>query len=146
MKVYLASWFSSKDERKKQAQELRALGIGVTSRWLEETAKPNSDLKDFDDEYLRTTATMDIDDIRDADVFVLFTVDPNDGPCYRRGGRHWETGFACGVGKPILLVGPKENIFHHLSFVAQVDSWEAAKESLLWISAATYHDLSWFRL
>jgi nucleoside 2-deoxyribosyltransferase len=131
MKVYLASWFSSKNERKKQAEELNALGIGVTSRWLDEKAKPDSNMNEFDAKYLRDTAIMDLNDIRNCDVFVLFTVDPNDGPCHRRGGRHWETGYAYGIGKPIFVVGPKENIFHHLPFVGQVDTWEEAKEALV---------------
>jgi nucleoside 2-deoxyribosyltransferase len=130
MKVYLASWFSSKDERKKQAEELNALGIRVTSRWLDETAKPDSNMNEFDDKYLRDTAILDVEDIIDSNVFVLFTVDPNDGPCYRRGGRHWETGYAYALEKPILIVGPKENIFHHLPWTAQVDSWEDAKSWL----------------
>jgi hypothetical protein len=134
MKVYLASWFSSKDERNKQAEELRAAGIAVTSRWLEETAPPNSKLGDFDESFLRATAQMDKEDIQACTVFVLFTVDPNNGPCHRRGGRHWETGYAEGLGKPITIVGPRENIFHSLPFVAQFDTWEEAKKYLISIA------------
>jgi nucleoside 2-deoxyribosyltransferase len=132
MKVYLASWFSSKLERKAHAHELEALGIAVTSRWLKERAHPTSQMSEFDDTYLANTAQVDVQDIEDADVVVLFTVHPENGPCHRRGGRHFEAGLAVGLGKLLIICGPRENVFHYLGEpqIRQFDTWEQVKEVL----------------
>ena len=45
-------------------------------------------------------------------MLLLFTVDPDERT--RRGGRHVEYGVALGLGKLTAIVGPRENIFHHL--------------------------------
>jgi len=128
MKVYLASRFSRKDEMIKKAEELRDLNIEVTSRWITEAANGNAKLRDYDDAYLLNTATTDIEDIEKADTFVLFSENPEEA--YVRGGRHWETGYAYARGKTILVVGPKENIFHYFPECIVVDNWKDARKSL----------------
>lgn len=140
LRVYLASWFDSKDERAKQAQELRSLGIEVTSRWLEE----RTDIK-IDDAFLNDTANVDIEDIEQANVLVIFTPDvalPKPGAAVRpgeekdqpltckswaRGGRNFEQGYFYammrffeylpldiqGRGKRELVIcGKRETLFH----------------------------------
>ena len=68
-------------------------------------------------------------DIEQADLLAIFTIDPL-GPAKPRGGRHWETGFARGLGKEVVVIGPRENIFHFLPEVKQFDSKEDAKQYL----------------
>ncbi len=93
-------------------QELQRLGFVVTSTWMEEPDDPNVSLKDVDDDVLAEYARRDVEEINDADTLVLFTVDPDEKA--RRGGRHVEYGYALGKGKTVCVVGPRDNIFHHL--------------------------------
>lgn len=129
MKVYLAARFSQKNEIAKLAEELRAAGVEVTSRWLNEKAPANSTMDQYSDEYLRETAAIDLEDIDAADALVLFTVNPKEPTV--RGGRHTEFGYAMGRGLGLMIVGPRENIFHYLPAVVQRDTWEEAKDVLL---------------
>jgi len=131
MKVYLAAWFSSKNETLAKAEELRACGIEVTSRWLDEKVAPATLMSDVTEDYLTQTAQIDIQDIDAADALVLLTVDPENGPCHRRGGRHFESGYAAGRGKTLIICGPKENVFHYTPGVQQFDTWQETKEFLL---------------
>ena len=39
------------------------------------------------------------------------------------GGRHVEFGVAVEAGKPIYVIGGKENIFHWLPGVSHYDTW-----------------------
>ena len=100
MKVYLASWFASLPVIKQRAEDLRANGIQVTSRWLEEKVKPTVQIKDVEDDYLRETAMVDIHDILIADTLVLNVPSADDLKTaniplssWARGGRHFEAGF-----------------------------------------------------
>jgi nucleoside 2-deoxyribosyltransferase len=143
MKVYLAGMFFTIKDRKAQATELRALGIGVTSRWVEETVPHTVEVKDVPDKYLEETAVADIDDIEACDVFVEFV--PSDTELVdvtvrasSRGGRHFEMGYAYCAGKTIFVVGPKENVFHHLPEgfrnkprIRHFATWEDVKFALM---------------
>jgi len=119
MKVYLAGMFSTIATRKAQAAELRASGIEVTSRWIDETVPHNVEMKDVPEQYLAETAIADVEDIDAATFFVEFV--PTDRELVAatvqsssRGGRHFEMGYAYHAGLVILVVGPKENVFHYL--------------------------------
>lgn len=136
MKVYLASWFASKDEMNKRAADLRAAGIEVTSRWLEEKVASTVKITDVSKEYLRETARVDIEDILQSNMVVLNVPSESDlssesipVSSWARGGRHFEAGFQYAtmmfyhnlpmviqdIGpRYLILVGHKENVFHHL--------------------------------
>jgi hypothetical protein len=136
MKVYLASWFASKDEMKKRAEDLQKLGIESTARWINEVIDGQTQIKDVDKSYLKGTARIDIEDILTADTMILNVPSEEDLESYNlplstwaRGGRHFEAGFQYatmflfeqlpeyikerGVRK-LILVGHKENVFHYL--------------------------------
>ena len=55
------------------------------------------------------------EDVTSADVVVSFTEAPRSSAS--RGGRHVEYGIALGLGKRVLVVGYRENIFHWLPHV-----------------------------
>lgn len=129
MNVYIAAPFSWKDEINDYATELRSLGINVTSSWLEEKADPKCTLDQFQDSYHEEIAAVDVRDIDAAQVVAVFTIDPL-GPPKPRGGRHWETGYAYGRNKEVIVIGPKENIFHYLSDVKTFGTKEEAKKYL----------------
>jgi hypothetical protein len=100
------------------AAELRRMGHTVTSRWLEESSRP--DCGTLPDGRSRIAppedrgafAAQDIEDVRAADVVVSFT-ESDDAPA-SRGGRHVEYGAAFAWGKRLVVVGHRENVFHHL--------------------------------
>jgi nucleoside 2-deoxyribosyltransferase len=126
MKVYLASRYSTKPQMEEYAKELRSLGIEVTSRWLEETHASDADISV---ELKRKYALMDLEDVGFADVLVFFSVEPTTPMV--RGGRHVEFGYALGLGIPIIVVGPKENIFHFTPYVQHVNNWAQALNEIL---------------
>src|ERR1700676_3526460 len=122
MKIYLAARYSLKKEIRKKTKNLINLGHQISSSWLQEPHNPNIQLTEISDELNSFYANQDIEDIRRADWLVLFSQSPTLPGV--RGGRHVEFGYALGLGKKLMVVGPKENIFHHLPNVIQVDTWE----------------------
>ena len=132
MRVYLGGPYAWKDRISKCAEEARAAGIEITSGWLEEPHKPDTQLADLDEQTHELYANRDLEDIDRADVFVLFAVPATDTPI-PRAGRHVEFGYALHARIPIYVVGnAKENIFHHLpGRVKHVENWDAALEILI---------------
>lgn len=121
MKIYLAGAWSRREELRGYADDVGLLGLEeCVSRWLwveeQEDQPPEADL----DRY----AEMDIEDVRSCDLLVLFS---GGG----RGGRHVETGVALALGKPVLVVGERENIFHHLC--PCVGSWRDVQPVVEWL-------------
>lgn len=68
-------------------------------------------------------AVEDIEDIDAADALIAFTEAPGDTPGRSRGGRHVEFGYAIGKGKPVCIVGIRENVFCHLPQVMHFDTF-----------------------
>ena len=66
-------------------------------------------------------AQDDYADVYEADALIVFT--ERTRSTHSRGGRHVEVGLALAWGKPVLVVGPLENIFYTLPFCAHVDVW-----------------------
>jgi len=120
MRVYLAAQFGRRSELVQYAAQLKEKGWNVTSRWLfEDTSTPtNITLADCAEDYKVRCAVRDIEDINISDILVFFS-EVNMTP---RGSRHVEFGYAFGLGKKVMVIGPKENIFHEL--VEQYDTWE----------------------
>ena len=128
MKIYLAAAFARKNEIAEKSQELENLGIKVTSTWPWEEAAPNSHLHDVSNEYLVRNGRKDLREIIASDAVILFTQSPLTPFC--RGGRMHEAGFAMGLGKTLIVCGPRENIFHYLPEVRQFNTWEELKATL----------------
>jgi hypothetical protein len=105
MRIYLAARFDRSSEMLDVAATLSRAGHFVTSRWIH--GRQNApDL---------VSAVEDIEDLADADCLVSFTERPTEGVSWAaRGGRHVEFGVAVATGKRVCVVGPRENIFHHL--------------------------------
>ena len=126
--VYLAAPYSTKDVIMQYANELRAVGVAVTSSWLEEPHAPNTQMAELTDEVHEKYAIRDVEDIDAADAFVLFT-DPTKAVV--RQGRTFEFGYAVAKGKTIVIVGTEhENIFHYLPGLYRFPNWTAAKFAL----------------
>ena len=132
MKVYIAAPYSMKDTIKERAAELNALGIIVTSSWLNEPHKPTTQMSELPHEVHQKYAVQDVLDVAAAEIIVFHT-DPT--KTIVRAGRHVEFGIAVGIGltrqMDIFVVGEdRENIFHHLPQVRHFATWEAAKNAL----------------
>lgn len=101
MKVYIAGRYRKLAELAIERDKFTAAGIECTSSWLDNKEEGMS----FED-----IACTDLNDVHKADVLVVYT-EPYGTPV-PGGGRHVETGYALGVGMPIIVVGPLENVFH----------------------------------
>jgi hypothetical protein len=121
MKVYLAARYSQKDEMNIYAEDLRKMGYTVTASWIAEPHAPGTKLDEIPKAKLWEYQLQDLRDIDEADGLIFFSQDPTTPTV--RGGRHVEFGYALAQRKPILVVGPRENIFHYNINVTQVDSW-----------------------
>jgi hypothetical protein len=105
MRIYLASRFDRSAEMREVAGRLAAAGHFVTSRWIH-GRQVGPDL---------VSAIEDVEDLASADCLVSFTEHATRmAPWTARGGRHVEFGIALAARKRLCVVGPRENIFHHL--------------------------------
>jgi nucleoside 2-deoxyribosyltransferase len=123
MKIYLAARYSRRDQMRELAAELRRMGHTVTSRWLEtEWANRPDQSSAAPPEYRAKYACIDLDDVCAAEMVVNFTEAPGDGS---RGGRHVEYGYALALGKRIVVIGFRENLFHeHPAVQFHASQWD----------------------
>lgn len=126
--VYFAACFSRQTELLGYAAELHERGFLVRSRWLDSPTKLRAD------ELHRggrgaEVARMDLEDLRGADVCIAFT-ETIDASERGRGGRHTELGIALGLGQLVLIVGPREHVFHCLPDVVHHPDWRSARSWL----------------
>lgn len=114
-KVYLTAQYSRVKELRIYRDELHTLGYNVQARWLDRECEANDPTQQW--------ASEDWDDLRWADTIVVFT----DG----EGGdakRHVEFGMAVALQSHnwrlrIVLIGPRECIFHYLPKVRRFNTW-----------------------
>lgn len=135
MKVYLAARFSRKDELCRYDAELSLCDIEVTSRWLWGSHDWSGTADDaIPVEVLARFAREDLEDIEASDVVIAFTEPSGAGPA--RSGRHFEAGYTYAIGKPLIVVGPVENVFYALPEVTVCQTWEDALQLVLNASTA----------
>lgn len=113
MKYYISAPYPCRDDAIEVMHKLEALGHTITSRWLKSP-----------DELADEHARKDLADVAEADVLLALNYAgwENKGT----GGRHVELGYAIALGKRIVLVGARSNIFHYLSdvmVVANIEEW-----------------------
>jgi hypothetical protein len=128
MKLYLAAQYGRKEEIKLAARLLTADGHEITSTWINEPYPPTATLADLQESKLRELAEQDLSELHQAEGIVFFSEDPNTP--IKRGGRHVEFGFCLAFDKRLVVVGPRENIFHYLSDVEAYPSLEVARVAL----------------
>lgn len=112
MKVYIAAPYELHGKACATASWLESQGIEVTSSWLNPGTFGNDD----------KTARLDLDDVARADL--LLALNPEAWRKSGTGGRHVELGYALALGKQIVLVGVRTNVFHHLDCVRVIERVE----------------------
>ena len=128
-KIYLAARFSRRDELRGYRDDLQKYGQTVTSRWLDQGDQDNEGIVEQVAE-ASTHAYVDLHDVQEADMVVSFTENPYE--VATRGGRHVEFGVGYILHKAMVIIGPRENIFHCCAGVEQFDDWGSFMKSLLW--------------
>ena len=126
MKIYLAARYSRHAELQSYAKTLEEVGHTITSRWIKGGHQINDEgLSDVAKEEERIRfALEDIEDLDAADVIINFTEKPRS--TNSRGGRHVEMGYALGTkAKVVVVIGPRENVFHCLPKVLYFPNWES---------------------
>jgi hypothetical protein len=123
VKVYLIGRYSRREELLGYAEQLKARGFRVTSRWLEghHELGPDGRSRGAPVGIRGEFAREDLDDLRAADWAIAFTEPPEPHP--GRGGRHVEFGAALAWGKLCFVVGPLENVFCCLAGVNHCETW-----------------------
>lgn len=129
MKIYLAARYSRLPTINQWAADLQALGHEITSRWSlnESHLLPGELSKQAADAERQRFALEDMEDIRACDMCVSLMEEPRNNS---RGGRHVEFGVALALRKRLVIVGPRETVFHHLPEVYHFEQWA---DALDWI-------------
>ncbi len=134
MKIYIAARYDRLTEMNGYAGILRNCGFTVDCRWLNgnhqlhsgsdevEMAKGNMPLAAM------TFAKDDVEDLTNADTLIFFSERPDSHS--KRGGRHVEFGMALALGKRIMVIGPRENVFHCLPQVENYDNFTDCMEAI----------------
>lgn len=112
-RLYLAARFSRRAEMEEKANLLKRCGFDITSRWV---------YGGEDNLTREQIAMLDLTDVDRADIVVSFT-EP-EGTAVRGGGRHTEFGYGLAKNKKIVIIGEREQVFHHHSAVEQYATLE----------------------
>ena len=128
--IYLAARYGRLEEILGYAEELRAVGYEVSSRWLDGPGQGifiNSLAKEVEAAPFsvprsgRLFAQIDYKDVEVADTLIAFT--ESSVSVHNRGGRHVEFGLALAWDLRLIMVGPRENIFYTLPQVEHFRVW-----------------------
>jgi hypothetical protein len=115
--VYLAARYSRHPQMRRIRDSLTSVDVVVTSRWIDCHTDVEGDFTaSFTSEFMSgypqkcsPLARNDVEDVRLADTLISFT-EGGGG----RGGRHVEFGIALALDKRLIVIGPREHIFHTL--------------------------------
>lgn len=126
MRIYVASYFNTRDRITPYVRLLAAQGHTITSSWLDEV--PRGDIKKtetslFTQHELLHFAVRDVLELKGSESIILDVVDVTP-----RGGREVEWGsFVFGPVSYGFLIGPPRNVFHELA-TAKFKTWEECLE------------------
>jgi len=123
MRIYVASYYDTKERIKPFVAKLKDIGHVITSSWTEEPHETDEDVG-LTDGLRKYYAWRDLEEVEDAELLLLDTFDVNP-----RGGREFEAGYAFGLGLEVWLIGPERSIFHKYLRV-RFESWPEAIRAL----------------
>ena len=120
MKIYIASFFDTKDRILPYVAKIRDMGYPqnpryyeLTSTWLNEThtGELSEGMKNW-------YGYRDLRELDYSDLLIIDTFDETP-----RGGREVEMGYCMGRGIHVWVVGPMRNVFHRLADI-KFASWD----------------------
>lgn len=111
--VYIAAPFELQKVARAARTALGTAGIAVSSRWLDVGADDSD-----------AVARLCLEDVAAADALVA--INPREWARLGTGGRHVELGYALALGKRIVIVGARTNVFHQHSAVHCVGDMRSA--------------------
>jgi hypothetical protein len=119
MLVYLAAAYPRLEEMRGIRDVLEAFGHKVMSRWIDQPPGEGAGVTELaaDPAAYVKYAELDMADLAAAEVVISFTGEGG------RGGRHVEFGMAVAMGKRLVLVGPREHVFHTLPHIEWYPDW-----------------------
>ena len=136
MLIYLAARYSRLAELQDYADDLRAIGHRVEARWL----RGDHQMLGGADRVESATVSIPLEgqpfaqddywDVGEADMLIAFSEEPM-AATGSRGGRHVEFGLALAWNKEIIVVGPRENVFHTMPRVQHFWRWSEALAALV---------------
>lgn len=100
MKAYVASRFINRDAVRDLTAKLANIGVECIQTWTEEHEGCTA----------QEAAIRDVAEVGSADALILYTIECEKVP----GGMHFEAGLAHGLGKPLIVIGPRVHVFCHL--------------------------------
>lgn len=105
MKIYVAGSLDSKVQCQELSKQLVEFGHSVVSSWYEMHTGYDQSAKE-----LALAAAKDFNEIKSCEVLIhAFTDVRSSG-----GGADSELGMAIALGKTVLVLGPRVNVFHNL--------------------------------
>ncbi len=120
--IYLASPWCHRKEAKDIADQLRAAGHQVVSRWHDVWGVKSEEGLSVGD--LQDEAEMDLADVRACDVLLQIHKPGSTG------GMFIEQGYAMRAKTPIVIVGSPEHVFQYVPGVIVVNSLGAALDAI----------------
>lgn len=114
MRFYVAA--HSQEEARKVADLLKAAGHTICSTWLHEDYKRTTE---YTGEERRAIANKDAMEVANSDAIMLLA-----SPYRVPGGKFVEVGVAIGLGKPVYVLGHRENMLMWHDLVRQFNSAE----------------------
>ena len=125
--IYVAAPWAEKEYAKAVADQLKAAGFGIASRWLYFEKDAGNGLE-IDEATLCQEALNDIEDVIGCDAFLLLNTQ-------KRGeetsGKAVETGIAIATLKPIVIIGERTNVFHYLN----MPRFATVEEAIVWMNS-----------
>lgn len=124
MQMYLAARYSRNEEMREVAEVLRGNGHTVTSRWINGSHEQTEGDRHAEADENARFAIEDIEDLTKSDIVVSFTETTDQKKVKRpsKGGRHVEFGMGVAFNKRMVVIGPRECVFHWLPSVEVYDS------------------------
>lgn len=125
-RFYICARFGRQEEARLLSGKLRMLGHTITSTWIHQV-----ELEMYENNHRERerAAVKDVGEVLESEALVYLSEAEEN--TWGRGGRHVEFGIALGIEIPILVIGPKENLFHYcpgiLHFATQDDFIRALK-------------------
>ncbi len=140
-RIYLAARYSRWHELADYARQLSAYGFVITSRWLEGRSPllPDGLSEEAAFEQRAYFAQQDWEDLMNADICISFTEPPRSSNT--RGGRHVEMGAALAIGKRVIVIGQRENVFHCLPQIEFYQTWQECLLTLVLYAHNSSNDL-----